>query len=193
VAFLSTDGPLHLQGTFETDEDRIIRIKYYQEYGFGQYPVAVVFDKINVVGKGADPFYKWLCLSLRNPNKIARITLNFEKFLIDEDGKPVRRWGRLEEPAPLPLHRITPRDSACLRSDVWRRWLAPDLIPVCSNRCRYPRRYTAYEIEPDIKALLAGETLPPPTPKFLKAWRDAGVEAERSEYAFKKGLNYYDP
>lgn len=31
------------------------------------------------VGKRADPFYKYLCLTLRNPNKIARITLNFEK------------------------------------------------------------------------------------------------------------------
>lgn len=31
------------------------------------------------VGKRADPFYKFLCLTLKNPNKIARITLNFEK------------------------------------------------------------------------------------------------------------------
>lgn len=151
------------QGTFETDEDRIIRIKYYSQYGYGQYPNAVTFDKMDIVravycwygiagqwirlesngrrartrtrlasiqsitrhkthshdnthdtshhrtththttggllcfpfdqshntphghthiqqvGKRADPFYKYLCLTLRNPNKIARITLNFEK------------------------------------------------------------------------------------------------------------------
>lgn len=139
---------LGLQGTFETDDDEIIRIKFKQEYGYGQYPDAVVFDKINVVGKGADPLYKYLCLTLRNPNKVARITLNFEKFLLDSEGRPVRR---------------------------------------------YPRKYSPFDIEPDIKALLAGKPLPPPTPMFIKAWRDAFQEAERSEYAFKKGLNYYDP
>jgi len=136
------------QGTFETDEDRVIRIKYYQQYGFGQYPNSLVFDKIDIVGKRADPFYKFLCKTLRNPNKIARITLNFEKFLLDANGRPVRR---------------------------------------------YPRRYTAYDMEEDVKAVLAGEPLPPPSPKLIKAWRDAYVEAERSEYAFKKGLNYYEP
>ncbi|TFJ81255.1 hypothetical protein NSK_007216 [Nannochloropsis salina CCMP1776] len=136
------------QGTFETDEDRVIRIKYYQQYGFGQYPNSLVFDKIDIVGKRADPFYKFLCKTLRNPNKIARITLNFEKFLLDAKGRPVRR---------------------------------------------YPRRYTAYDMEEDVKAVLAGEPLPPPSPKLIKAWRDAYVEAERSEYAFKKGLNYYEP
>ena len=41
-------------------------------------------------------------------------------------------------------------------------------------------------MEDDIKAVLAGNPLPPPTPKLIKAWRDAYVEAERSEYAFKK-------
>lgn len=39
----------HTQGTFETDTDRVIRIKYYQQYGFGQYPNALVFDKIDIV------------------------------------------------------------------------------------------------------------------------------------------------
>ena len=75
------------QGTFETDEDRVIRIKYYQQYGYGtyhppthstidsstsfqpprsplpthpigQYPNSLVFDKIDIVGKRADPFFK---------------------------------------------------------------------------------------------------------------------------------------
>jgi glutathione peroxidase len=136
------------QGTFETDEDRVIRIKYYQQYGFGQYPNALIFDKIDVVGKRADPLYKYLCKTLRNPNKIARITLNFEKFLLDANGRPIRR---------------------------------------------YPRKYTAYDMEEDVKAAVAGLPLPPPSPKLIKAWRDAYVEAERSEYAFKKGLNYYEP
>jgi len=136
------------QGTFETDEDRVIRIKYSQQYGFGQSPNALIFDKIDVVGKRADPFYKFLCKTLKNPNKIARITLNFEKFLLDDSGRPIRR---------------------------------------------YPRKYTAYDMEEDVKAAVAGLPLPPPSPKLIKAWRDAYVEAERSEYAFKKGLNYYEP
>jgi len=58
---------------------------------------------------------------------------------------------------------------------------------------RYPRKYSGYEIEPDLQAVLEGRPLPPPSVNFLRAWKDAGLEAERSEYAFKKGLNYYDP
>lgn len=136
------------QGTFEEDESDVIRLRHYSTYGFGQFPNAIVFDKVNVAGKGAHPLYRYMTRTLKNPNRIARITLDFEKFLLDENGVPVRR---------------------------------------------YPRKYSAYEIEPDIKALLAGQPLPPPSPSFLRAWRDAGPEAERSEYAFKKGLNYYDP
>lgn len=46
------------QGTFEADEDRVVRIKYYQFYGFGQFPKAVVFDKIDIVGNTIHPFYR---------------------------------------------------------------------------------------------------------------------------------------
>ena len=46
------------QGTFEADEDRVVRIKYYQFYGFGQFPKAVVFDKIDIVGSTIHPFYR---------------------------------------------------------------------------------------------------------------------------------------
>lgn len=126
----------------------MIRLRHYTTYGFGQFPNAVVFDKILVAGKGAHPLYRYMTQTLRNPNRIARITLDFEKFLLDANGVPVRR---------------------------------------------YPRKFSAYEIEADIKALLEGRPLPPPTTAFLRAWKEAGLEAERSEYAFKKGLNYYDP
>ncbi|CBJ48820.1 Glutathione peroxidase [Ectocarpus siliculosus] len=87
------------QGTFEADEDRVIRIKFYQFYGFGQYPKAVVFDKIDIVGNTIHPFYRYLCRALKNPNGIARITLNYEKFLLDQDGKVVRRYPRKLEAA----------------------------------------------------------------------------------------------
>lgn len=46
------------QGTFEADEDRVVRIKLYQFYGFGQYPRAVVFDKVDIVGSTIHPFYR---------------------------------------------------------------------------------------------------------------------------------------
>eukprot|EP00904_Undaria_pinnatifida_P002745 jgi/Undpi1/12471/HiC_scaffold_5.g02142.m1 len=87
------------QGTFEADEDRVVRIKYYQFYGFGQFPKAVVFDKIDIVGSTIHPFYRYLCRGLKNPNGIARITLNYEKFLLDGDGKVVRRYPRKLEAA----------------------------------------------------------------------------------------------
>eukprot|EP00752_Nemacystus_decipiens_P009946 g8869.t1 len=82
------------QGTFEADEDRVVRIKLYQFYGFGQFPKAVVFDKIDIVGNTIHPFYRYLCRGLKNPNGIARITLNYEKFLLDKDGKVMRRYPR---------------------------------------------------------------------------------------------------
>lgn len=48
------------QGTFEADEDRVVRIKFYQFYGFGQYPKAVVFDKVDIVGSTIHPFYRYV-------------------------------------------------------------------------------------------------------------------------------------
>lgn len=51
-------------------------------------------------------------------------------------------------------------------------------------------------MHPITQAVLAGQPLPAPSPKLIKAWRDAFVEAERSEYAFKKGCVRacaYDP
>lgn len=37
----------------------MVRIKYYQFYGFGQFPKAVVFDKIDIVGSTIHPFYRY--------------------------------------------------------------------------------------------------------------------------------------
>ena len=44
-------------------------------------------------------FHRYLCRGLKNPNGIARITLNYEKFLLDGDGKVVRRYPRKLEAA----------------------------------------------------------------------------------------------
>ena len=44
-----------------------------------------------VVGKFSHPFYKYLTTNAPNPNNVTRITLNYEKFLVDAEGKVLRR------------------------------------------------------------------------------------------------------
>ena len=56
---------------------------------------------------------------------------------------------------------------------------------------RYPRKYTVYDMEPDIVALLQDQPLPPETPQFTKAWREAKREVEKGEYSFRYNYNYY--
>jgi glutathione peroxidase-family protein len=44
-----------------------------------------------VVGKFSHPYFKYLTTNLANPNNVTRITLNYEKFLVDAEGKVLRR------------------------------------------------------------------------------------------------------
>lgn len=44
-------------------------------------------EKINVKGEGAHPIYKWLTDKEKNGKQDFKISWNFNKFLIDEDGK----------------------------------------------------------------------------------------------------------
>ena len=81
------------QGYFEPDVAELIRYKAYQQFGFGQYPASVLFDKIDVVGNTAHPLYRTLC-STPNPNGLNRISLNYEKFLLDDNAKVLRRYPR---------------------------------------------------------------------------------------------------
>lgn len=81
------------QGYYEPDVAELIRAKAYQQFGFGQYPAAIVFDKVDVLGKTAHPFYRYL-QSAPNPNGQNRLTLNFEKFLVDQSGRVLRRYPR---------------------------------------------------------------------------------------------------
>ena len=46
-------------------------------------------------------------------------------------------------------------------------------------------------MENDILALLNGQPLPPESPAFAKAWREAKREAVKSEYSFRYNYNYY--
>jgi glutathione peroxidase len=51
-----------------------------------------MFHKIEVNGDGADPLYQWLKSEQPGQGDSADITWNFEKFLVDTDGKVVARF-----------------------------------------------------------------------------------------------------
>ena len=99
-----------------------------------------------MLGPSANPLYSALSKALPTPNGYGRITLNYEKFLLDATGKPLRR---------------------------------------------YPRKYSAYDMEADIVAVLNDESLPEPTPQYNRSWREAKREVEKSEYSFRYNYNYY--
>lgn len=62
------------------------------EVCYGKYHVTFTMaDKVKVNGDGADPIFKWLTTQ-ENPDFTGDIKWNFEKFLIDENGKLVHRW-----------------------------------------------------------------------------------------------------
>ena len=59
-----------------------------------------LFDKIKVNGDDADPLYKYLKETLPRDGK-NDIKWNFEKFLVDKNGKPVERFLPTNKPATL--------------------------------------------------------------------------------------------
>jgi glutathione peroxidase len=81
------------QGYMEPDVSELVRAKAYQQFNFGTYPTAVVFDKVDVVGGTRHPLYSYLA-SFPDPNGVGRLSLNFEKFLLDGDGRVLRRYPR---------------------------------------------------------------------------------------------------
>jgi len=85
------------QGDYEPDDSATVRIKVasqFQIQSSSKGPI-VVTDKTDIVGKFAHPLYKLMTAVKPNPNNVSRITLNYEKFLLDADGKVVRRYPRL--------------------------------------------------------------------------------------------------
>ena len=59
-----------------------------------------MFEKIDVNGKNAHPLFKYLKKEL--PGKLGgRIKWNFTKFLIDKNGKPVKRFSPSTKPEKL--------------------------------------------------------------------------------------------
>lgn len=57
---------------------------------------------------------------------------------------------------------------------------------------RYPRKYSPYDMQDDIKAVLEGRSLPPAGSNYLEGWRAAAEDAKQDTYRFQKGLNVFD-
>jgi len=88
------------QGYYEPDTSQLIRLKLAQEYGYGINPATIVTDKVNLLGTGAHPFWRWIQGTGRAPDGLGRIRGNFEKFLV-VNGRPVRRYSRKYEPRDI--------------------------------------------------------------------------------------------
>ena len=86
------------QGWFEADDSDTLRLRFKSVYDFGKYPSAVVFDKADLLGTNAMPLYTWLTSSFPNPWGVNRIVFNYEKFLLDSRGVPLRRYPRKYPP-----------------------------------------------------------------------------------------------
>lgn len=56
-----------------------------------------ISEKISVKGDNIDPLFKWLT-SAENPDFTGSIKWNFEKFLLDENGKLIRRFRSMTKP-----------------------------------------------------------------------------------------------
>ena len=57
-----------------------------------------MFSKISVKGKDIDPLYKFLTEKETNPEFFGDISWNFNKFLVDQEGKIVARFGSRVKP-----------------------------------------------------------------------------------------------
>ena len=97
------------QGWFEGVDSNTLRLMFKSTYDFGQYPSAVVFDKADLLGTNALPLYGWLTANFPNPWGVNRIVFNYEKFLLDADGTPLRRY-----PRKFPISLIEPDVQAVL-------------------------------------------------------------------------------
>ncbi len=51
-----------------------------------------MFAKIDVNGDGAAPVYQFLREAQPNPDGTTEITWNFAKFLVDREGKVIKRY-----------------------------------------------------------------------------------------------------
>lgn len=61
------------QGYFEPDTSALIRLKLASEYGYGINPSTTLTDKVNLLGSGAHPFWRWLEGTCRTPAGLGRV------------------------------------------------------------------------------------------------------------------------
>jgi glutathione peroxidase len=70
-----------------------------KEFCTSKYKVTFpMFAKISVKGEDQDPLYAYLTSKEKNPDFAGDITWNFNKFLIDRDGKIVARFSSKVKP-----------------------------------------------------------------------------------------------
>lgn len=92
--------------------EEILNTLRYVRPGNGFIPQAVMFDKVDVNGENEHPIFTWLKTHLPAPSdnpesfmsdpkfiiwspvKRTDISWNFEKFLLSQDGTPVKRYSR---------------------------------------------------------------------------------------------------
>lgn len=60
-----------------------------------------IFSKIEVNGPGAHPLFQWLKKAAPGLLGLNDVKWNFTKFLVDRDGKTVRRYGSDVEPKSI--------------------------------------------------------------------------------------------
>ena len=68
-----------------------------QNYGVS-FPIS---EKVEVNGPGAHPLFAYLTKSLPGALGTQAIKWNFTKFLIDRNGKPIRRYGSVDTPEKI--------------------------------------------------------------------------------------------
>jgi len=61
------------QGYFEPDTSALIRLKLATEYGYGINAASITTDKVNLLGTGAHPFWRWLEGTCRTPAGLGRV------------------------------------------------------------------------------------------------------------------------
>lgn len=60
-----------------------------------------IFGKTKVNGDGADPLWEWMKAEKPGLMNLKRVKWNFEKFLINKEGKVVERWASTKNPLDL--------------------------------------------------------------------------------------------
>jgi glutathione peroxidase len=72
-------------GKREPDENAVISEYCQKKYGI----TFQMMEKITISGEDAHPLYQWLTDSKKNGTLDAKVTWNFQKFMVDENGEVV--------------------------------------------------------------------------------------------------------